>query len=77
MTQITKAILEGVPRYDGVPRINVYLLRLLYILMFFVLGKETWTHILTHQVRGIPPMPWSGASGPLLPISRALAFSVR
>jgi hypothetical protein len=49
MAQLTKAIFEGVPRHDGVPRINVYLLRLLYILMFFVLGKETWAHILTHQ----------------------------
>ena len=36
-------------RYEGVRPINIYLLRLLYILMFFVLGKETWTHILTHQ----------------------------
>jgi hypothetical protein len=36
-------------RHDGVPRINIYLLRLLYVLMFFVLGRETWTHILTHQ----------------------------
>ena len=29
--------------------IHIYLLRLLYILMFFVLGRETWTQILTHQ----------------------------
>ncbi|MGA3351310.1 MAG: hypothetical protein ABSC33_19960 [Candidatus Sulfotelmatobacter sp.] len=36
-------------RYDGVRRINIYLLRLLYVLMFFVLGRETWLHILTHQ----------------------------
>jgi hypothetical protein len=36
-------------KYDGVRPIHVYLLRLLYILMFFVLGKDTWTHILTHQ----------------------------
>ena len=31
------------------PRINVYLLRLVYALMFFVLGKDTWTQILFHQ----------------------------
>ena len=32
-----------------VPRINIYLLRLVYVLMFFVLGKETWAKILFHQ----------------------------
>lgn len=36
-------------KYKGVRPINIYLLRLLYILMFFVLGKQTWTQILTHQ----------------------------
>jgi hypothetical protein len=36
-------------QYEGVRRINIYLLRLVYILMFLVLGKETWTHIFTHQ----------------------------
>lgn len=36
-------------RYDGVRPINIYLLRLLYVLMFFVLGKMTWTHVLTHK----------------------------
>jgi hypothetical protein len=36
-------------RHEGVRRINIYLLRLLYVLMFFVLGRDTWTHILTHQ----------------------------
>jgi hypothetical protein len=49
MTFNPKSILQGDARHEGVPRINIYLLRLLYILMFFVLGKETWTHILTHQ----------------------------
>ena len=44
-----KAIFQRAGKYDGVRPINIYLLRLLYILMFFVLGKETWTHILTHQ----------------------------
>ena len=36
-------------KYDSVRPINIYLLRLLYILMFFVLGQMTWTHILTHK----------------------------
>jgi len=56
MTFSFKAIFHRHERYEGVPRINIYLLRLLYILMFFVLGKETWTHILTH--RG----PWDPTS---------------
>jgi hypothetical protein len=42
------AIFQRDDQYEGVRRVNIYLLRLLYILMFFVLGKETWTHILTH-----------------------------
>jgi hypothetical protein len=35
--------------YEGVRPIHIYLLRLLYTLMFFVLGRETWTQILTHK----------------------------
>jgi hypothetical protein len=36
------------------PRINIYLLRLVYALMFFVLGKQTWTEIIFHQGPWIP-----------------------
>jgi hypothetical protein len=36
-------------KYELVRPIHIYLLRLLYILMFFVLGQETWTKILTHR----------------------------
>jgi len=36
-------------KYEGVRPVNIYLLRLLYVLMFFVLGQQTWTQILTHQ----------------------------
>jgi hypothetical protein len=43
------AIFQRDARHENVRRINIYLLRLLYILMFFVLGRETWTHILTHK----------------------------
>jgi hypothetical protein len=49
MTFGLKSIFERDPRHDGVRRISIYLLRLVFILMFFVLGKDTWTHILTHQ----------------------------
>lgn len=44
-----KAILQRDNRYDGARRIHIYLLRLVYGLMFFVLGKDTWTHILIHR----------------------------
>jgi hypothetical protein len=43
------AVFQRDARHENVRRINIYLLRLLYILMFFVLGRETWTHILTHK----------------------------
>ncbi len=43
------AIVQPADRYDGVRPLNLYLLRVLYVLMFFVLGRQTWTHILTHQ----------------------------
>ena len=49
MTFSPIAIFQRADKYDNVRPINIYLLRLLYILMFFVLGKETWTHILTHK----------------------------
>jgi hypothetical protein len=49
MTFNPRAIFQRDQRYDGVRRINIYLLRLVYVLMFLVLGKDTWTHILSHQ----------------------------
>lgn len=36
-------------QYEGVRRINIYLLRLLYALMFLLLGQDAWTHILAHE----------------------------
>ncbi len=34
--------------YEGVPRINIYLLRLLFTLMFLFLSFDSWTHIFNH-----------------------------
>jgi hypothetical protein len=34
---------------EGVLSISIFLLRVVYVLMFFVLGSQTWTHIVTHQ----------------------------
>lgn len=36
-------------RYDGIRKINIYLMRLLYILMLLFLGKDSWTYIFTHE----------------------------
>ena len=49
MTFSPMAIFQRDDRHEGVRRIHIYLLRLVYTLMFFVLGKDTWTHVLTHQ----------------------------
>jgi hypothetical protein len=47
-TGLTRVFQPG-SKYEGVRPIHIYLLRLLYVLMFFVLGRETWTQILTHK----------------------------
>jgi hypothetical protein len=49
MTFSPTTIFQRDDQYEGVRRINIYLLRLVFVLMFFVLGRDTWTHILTHQ----------------------------
>jgi hypothetical protein len=49
MTFSPMAIFQRDVRYEGVRRINIYLLRAVFSLMFFVLGWDTWTHILKHQ----------------------------
>lgn len=36
-------------RYEGVRPINIYLLRVLYLLMFVGVGLETWGNIINHQ----------------------------
>ena len=59
MTFNPLAIFHRSDKYEGVRRINIYLLRLVFILMFFVLGKDTWTHVLTHWViLPIVAVPW-------------------
>ncbi|HEY6337006.1 MAG TPA: hypothetical protein VIW68_00790 [Candidatus Sulfotelmatobacter sp.] len=36
-------------RYEGVYKINIYLLRLLYFLIIVFVGRDSWTTILSHQ----------------------------
>ncbi len=33
----------------GVPRINIYLLRMLYLLMVVFLGNDAWSYIVSHE----------------------------
>ncbi|MDQ3856415.1 MAG: hypothetical protein M3281_08505 [Chloroflexota bacterium] len=35
--------------YEGVRPINIYLLRLMFVLMFVALGRTVWTYILSHE----------------------------
>ena len=35
--------------YEGVYKINIFLLRLLFILTFLLAGKDSWTHILAFK----------------------------
>jgi hypothetical protein len=50
MTFSIKTVFKPDPnRYEGVRRINIYLLRVLYTLMFFMLGQTCWTEIFTHE----------------------------
>jgi hypothetical protein len=41
MTPYLVAVFQRADQYEGVRRINIYLLRVVYILMFFLLGKDT------------------------------------
>jgi len=36
-------------KYEGVRRINIYLLRVLYFLVFVGVGLQTWSKIINHQ----------------------------
>jgi hypothetical protein len=35
--------------WHGVPKINIYILRLMFFLMIVFLGKDSWTHILSFK----------------------------
>jgi hypothetical protein len=35
--------------WQGVPKINIYILRLMFFLMIVFLGKDSWTHILSFK----------------------------
>ncbi len=49
MRRLLAKLLEPDPRHEDVRRVNVYALRVLYFLMFFLLGETAWRELLTHQ----------------------------
>jgi hypothetical protein len=54
-------------RYEGVRPINIYLLRLIYLLMLVFVGSDSWRSILTHQgpwdpVRAVAVCVWASYS---------------
>jgi len=49
MTLNPLALFQRPRKDEGVMRIHIYLLRLVYTLMFFFLGWQTWSEIVTHQ----------------------------
>ncbi len=54
-------------RYEGVRPINVYLLRLLFLLVFLIVGHDSWTGLFIHQgpwdpVRAAAVCMWAGYS---------------
>jgi hypothetical protein len=49
MSATLAGVFQPSATYEGVRPINIYLLRLLYGLMFFMLGQTTWTHVWKHD----------------------------
>ena len=43
-----KQIFLNKAKYDGINPFNIFLMRAIYVLMFFVLGIDVWTYILAH-----------------------------
>ena len=46
---------------EGVPRVNVYLMRLVWILIALFVGRDSWTYIATHEGQWEPfeAVAWS------------------
>lgn len=42
-------ILEKSEKHDGIRLIHIYLMRFVYVLMFFVLGLDVWGYIISHS----------------------------
>lgn len=49
MTFIKRIFTPDHVKYEGVRPINIYLLRVLYLLMFVGVGLQTWSTIINHE----------------------------
>lgn len=60
-SRIKQIFTADVKRYDGVPPINLWLMRAIYVLMVVFLGKDAWTHIIEHKGawESLDAMAWS------------------
>jgi hypothetical protein len=64
---IKKIFIPDYEHYQGVRKINIYLLRVLYFLIALAVGKDSWTFLLT-KVDSVSPMEavtwsvWAGFS---------------
>jgi hypothetical protein len=47
--RIPAALLPDHERYEGVRPVNVWLLRILFLLMFVFVGSDSWTGLLRDQ----------------------------
>lgn len=45
----TRLLIGNAAHHDGIPPINIHLMRLIYLLMLVFLGRDSWTTILTHM----------------------------
>lgn len=46
---LTKIFLSNPDRYEGVRPISIYVMRLVFLLAFLIVGKDSWTNIIMHQ----------------------------
>src|SRR5690606_37231294 len=46
---ITNVFKPDYENWDGVPKINIYILRLMFVLMLVFLGKDSWNYILNFK----------------------------
>ena len=67
MSIIQYAFTPNDAKYEGVRPVNIYLLRVLYFLMFFFVGLDSWTSIINHHgpwdhVRAVAFCVWAAYS---------------
>jgi hypothetical protein len=49
MARSLRRLFQYSSKYKDVRNVNIYALRALFVLMFFVLGKQVWSYILGHS----------------------------